>query len=355
MRTIYLYLAAASIALAQQNPDVLLHQDFEEPLTAWTTMGAGGAIRIVNGPGQAHRGNGALAFSYEIKPRQAAMAILPTTPALARMQKLDFWLKTDHASPVAVLLSEQKPGGNYVAWFWPQANVWQEVELSLADFILSDGPNDPKDPDGKLDLDQVQGIGIFDLATFFPLLSAPGSPHAGAHTLWIDDFEAVAGPPAAETGMRIDSFDRGLLSWITTSGAELKLAPATNPLGEPAMQAAYEQTEEPFPSLVRRLGNADLSKATRLDFDIASEQEATIAIGLELKRPGFPQGPRFNLPVYPPGKREVFHVSVKLDDFQGQGKLDPAMLKTLSLTDASAAGSGNMGRNTIWIGKLEFR
>ena len=121
------------------------------------------------------------------------------------------------------------------------------------------------------------------------------------------------------------------------------------------MQASYEQTEEPFPSLVRRLGNFDLAKATRLEFDIASEKEATIAIGLEMKRPGAPQGPRFTLPIYPPGEREVFHVSIKLEDFQGQGKLDPAQLKTLILTDTSAAGGGSSGKNTLWIGKLEFR
>jgi hypothetical protein len=354
MRIGCVYLAVAALAAAQQNPNLLLHQDFEDQVAGWTTMGAGGAIRVVSQPGQAHAGNYALAFTYEIKPRQIAAAIFPAPPSLARMQRLRFWMKIDHVSPVGVLLSEVKPGGgNYVAWVWPQANVWQEVELTPADFTVADGPNDPKDSDGKLDLDQLQGIGIFDLAGFFPALSA--SAAVGMHTIWIDDFEAFDGPPPAPVDMRIDSFDRGFLSWIATAGADLKPASAANPLGEAALQASYEQNDDPFPSFVRRVGNFDLSRATRLDFDIASEKEATIGISLEMKKPGVAQGPRFNLPVYPPAGREVFHVSVKLEDFQGEGKLDPAQLKSLILTDTSAAGSGSMGRNTIWIGKLEFR
>jgi hypothetical protein len=324
-------------------------------LTGWVATGPGASVHIVNGAGQAHSGAAALALTYEVKPRQLAAAVMAATPALARMQRLHFWLKTDHACPVGVLLSEKKPGGgNYIAWVWAQA-AWQAVDLTTSDFILSDGPNDPKDSDGQLDLDQLQGVGVFDLSGFFPALAAPPADRASPRTLWIDDFEALAGPPAPSRGMTVDTFAGGDLSWITTANADLKLAPLSNPLGEAAMQASYDETDEPFPSFVRRLGNFDLSKATRLEFDIASEQEATIGIGLELKRPGAAQGPRFNLPIYPPAKREVFHVSIKLEDFQGQGKLDPAQLKTLILTDTSAAGGGAMGRNTIWIGKVEFR
>jgi hypothetical protein len=357
MSPLLFVIAAATLAGAQQNSEILLHQDFEGQLSGWSTIGPEGVVRIVKDPGAAHGGTGTLAFTYEIKPGQIAAAVLPATPALARMESLRFWLKIDRQAPVGVLFSERKPGGgNYTAVVWAPANGWQLVELTPTDFVLAEGPDDPKDPDGKLDLDQLQGIGIFDLSGFFRAPNGQAAGAAGPHTIWIDDFDALAGPtPAPTSALRIDSFDRGFLSWIATAATDLKIAPAANPLAEPAMQASYEQTEEPFPSLVRRLSNFDLSKATRLEFDIASDKEATIAIGLETHRPGAAQGPRFNLPIYPPGDREVFHVSVKLDDFQGQGKLDPAQLRTVILTDASAANSGSLGRNTIWIGKLEFR
>lgn len=352
MRTIALLLAASCPVLAQPASEVLLHDDFEGASANWLAMSAGSTVRIDHG--QAHSGSGALAFTYAVKPRQAAAAVMPARPELARLTRLRFWLKTDRATPIGVVLRERQPGGNYIAWVWSPDDAWHEITLTPADFILADGPTDPKDPDGKLDLDSLEGLGIFDVAGFFPAL-ATAARSAPTHTFRIDDFEALAGPPTPSDGMRVDSFDRGFLSWIAINGAELELAPAGNPLGEPAMAASYKQTDEPFPSFVRRLGNLDLSHATRLEFDIASQQEATVNVTLEMNRPGAAQGPRFNLPIYPPENREVFHVSVKLADFQGQGKLDPAQLKTLILTDVSAAGAGDLGRNTLWIGNIEFR
>lgn len=356
MKTIFLVVASAALAAAQQNGEVLLQQDFEGQLSGWMTMNPSAAVRLDKEPSHAHAGSGSLAFSYEIKPRQVAAAVMPAPPALARMQRLRFWLKTDHATAVAVLLNEIKPGGNYNAIVWSPANTWQEVELAPTDFFLADGPNDPKDADGKLDLDRLQGVGLIDMAALFPPLAAASS---GAHTLWLDDFEALGGElaSASETqpSLCVDSFNRGYLAWLSTTGADLKRRPADNPLNEAAMETSYEQTEEPFPSFVRRINLQGMAQATRLEFDIASEKEATINVSLEMSRSGLPQAPRFNLPIYPPASREVFPVSLKLADFQGQGKLDPAQLKTLILTDISAAQSGTLGRNTIWVGNVRFR
>jgi len=346
-------LFTAILGSSQQNPEVLVHQDFKTEPIVWSAVGAGSSLRITHEAAQTHSGNSALALTYEVKRGQLAAAVMPASPALARMQRLRFWVKTDHDTPAAVLLSEIKPGGgNYTAWFWSPANTWQQIDLTPADFLLSDGPQDPKDPDRKLDLDQLQGVGILDLASFFPTPTGPATPH----TMWIDDFEALAGPaPTEASAMRIDNFERGFLPWITTGAMDLKLSAADNPLREPALEASYEQTDAPLPALLRRIGNHDLSKAVRLDFDVASDEETTLLIALEADRPAAAQGPRYTLPIYPPGKREVFHVSVKLEDFQGQGKLDPAQLKTLIITDPAGAGDAVGGHNRIWIGKVEFR
>jgi hypothetical protein len=345
--------AAALLASAQQNSEVLLHQDFETGAPGWFTLGAaGGSVRVTHQPGETHSGNSALAFTYEVKRGQTSVAVIPAPPSLARMQHLRFWIKTDHDTPVAVLLSEAQPGGNYTAWFWSPANAWRQIDLTPADFVLSDGPQDPKDTDGKLDLDQLQAVGILDLSSFFPAQAG----QAGPRTIWIDDLEALSGPaPADDSAMRIDNFDRGFLPWITTGAMDLKLTQAGNPLHEPALEASYEQRDNPLPVLLRRIASHDLAKAARIDFDVASDEETTLVIALELNRPGVAQGPRFTLPIFPPGKREVFHVSVKLEDFQGQGKLDPAQLKTLIVTDPAAAGDGAGTHNRIWIGKVEFR
>jgi hypothetical protein len=253
-----------------------------------------------------------------------------------------------------VILSEKEPGGRYMASFWSPANTWQEIELTPADFIVNDGPGDPVDADGKLDTDSLQGVGIFDLAEFFGAL--PDNPDfpviinrpSGTHTILLEDFQLLSTPRQPPSAGAIDAFDRNFLRWLTLGGMDLRLSVASNPLGMPALQAKYEQAEGQFAVLLRPLSNLDLAKATRLAFDIASEHESTLIISLESK-----QGERYNLTVYPPGGRERFHVNLKLSDFEGLGKLNPAKLKSLGITDITVASGGAPATNTIWIGKVE--
>ncbi len=345
---IALLIAACNSLFAQPGSDVLLRHTFDTETSGWTTMGQGGTVRV---------DNGALALTYELKPKPFALAVLPATPEVARMMRLRFRVKTDHDTALAVFLSEKKPGGgNYTAPFWLPANTWQLVEFSANDFTASDGPTDPVDADGKLDLDQVEGIGITDLAQFFlaqpdnpdfPMVIARGS---GTHTLWIHDFELHGGAARSVGAMQIDGFDRGFLSWITMGGMQMKSVDKGNPLGLPAMEARYQQIEGRYGLLLLRLANHDLAKATRLAFDLASEHESTLVVSLETKK-----GQRYNLTIYPPGKREVFHVSLKFADFEGPGTLDPAQLKSMAITDVSAGVGGGEQANTIWIAKVEGR
>ena len=332
---------------AQTESDILLRQVFDTDTAGWLAIGQGGGVRVENG---------SLAFSYEVKAKQFALAVLPAPPGLARLQRLRFRIKADHATALAVFLSEKKPGGgNYTATFWAPADTWQQVELTPADFSVSDGPNDPVDADGRLDLDAVEGIGLTDVAQFF--LSRAENPDfpaivdraTGRHTVLVEGFELLGGSgPARAVGLAIDGFDRGFLEWITMGGVQLRMAPRENPLGVPAMEAAYVQAEGHYGVLLRRLGNLDLSKATRLAFDVASEREATLVVSLETKR-----GQRFHLQIFPPGKREVFRVNLRLADFEGPGRLEPGQLKSIAITDISAAGGGVELANTIWIGKME--
>ena len=306
----------------------------------WTVMGQGSVRRVES----------MVTFTYPLQPKQLALVARPASPDMARLARLRFRLRTDHDTAVAVLLSEKKPGGgNYTAIVWAPANAWQQVELTPADFSVSDGPNDPVDADGKLDLEAVEGVGIADVAQFF--LSQPENPdfpivinrETGEHKIEIDHFELLT-TGASPKRVGIDQFDRGFLEWITFGGIRMKLAAAENPLKMPALEARYDQGQEKYPLLLRRVANFDLSKAKRLAFDIASEQEVTMIISLETK-----SGQRFNITIFPPGKREVFHVSLSLADFEGAGRLDPAQLKAIALADVTSSGEPN----TIWLGKVE--
>jgi hypothetical protein len=169
----------------------------------------------------------------------------------------------------------------------------------------------------------------------------------GPHILQIADFEMFGGSAAPpRSALSIDRFDRGYLEWITLGGMKLKLSASGNPLEMPAVEAAYEQTQGHYGVLMRRLSNLDLAKATGVSFDIASQTDATLIVSLELKG-----GRRFNQTIYPPPGREVFHVRLKFSDFEGEGKLDPAQLKSLGFTDVTAAEGGGQP-NTLWIGNV---
>ena len=350
----YLGVLLATVAAAQSNPDIILNHTFETEASGWTSLGQGASVRLAHDPAQVHDGTGALAFTYEVQPRRTAVAVLQASSAFAAMARLRFWVRADHDTTLAALLAEKKPGGgNYLAWFYAPADVWQQIELAPSDFILGDGPQDPVDSDGKLDLDALQGVGILDLASFVAgMTENPDIPvtidrASGTHTLLVDDFQVLASPAPRHAG--IDRFDRGFLQWMTLGGMQLKLSAAGNPLEGPALQATYRQTGGEYQVLVRRLANLDLSRATHLAFDIASEHEITLVVSLEVKKPGAPQGPRYSLTICPPGGREVFHVNLKLADFEGPGKLDPAQLKSILLADVTGAEQPN----TVWIGNVE--
>lgn len=348
MRAFFMALAGIVTLAAQSSP------------VQWAVIGEGGTV--------AAEGKSGLAFKYVLGAKKFSAAVLPASGALDHMQRIRFRVKADHDTAVAVLLSEHKPGGgDYSAWFWAPANQWQQIELTPGDFAANDGPKDPVDPDGKLDLDQVDGIGILDLAHFFnelpdssafPVVVARST---GMHTLWLEDFQILSSAPergkVSPNTISIDSFSRGFLQWITLGGIGLKLIAADSPLGGPALQAAYQQVDGRFAVLVGRLSNLDLSKAKRIAFDIASEHEATLTVSLEMKKPGSDQGPRFNVTIYPPAGRKVSQVNLSLEDFEqnpaGTLKLDPSLLKSITITDITATAGGQAGANTIWIGNVE--
>jgi hypothetical protein len=331
MRSLFLFTMVGSFSFAQD----------------WMAMGNGGSIG--SAPDRATE------FRYELGKKGISAAVLPAGDSMATMKSLRFRTKTDHDTTVAVVLSERKPGGgNYTALFWAPANQWQQIELTPADFAVSDGPNDPVDADGKLDLDQVEGVAVFDLANLLADAMPGGkivvTKAAGPHSLFIDKFE-VRSSGITQKQETIDAFDRGFLQWLSPGGMTLKFVPETGPLGEPSLKATYSDTSEPYAVMVRQVGGLNLGKAKHLLFDIASEHEATILISIEMKK-----GARYHFSINPPAERKVFHVDASLDDFEREGDsgpatFDPAQWKSIVMLDISG---GNM-QNTFWLGNLRVK
>jgi hypothetical protein len=267
-------------------------------------------------------------------------------------------MKTDAPTALGVIMNEKKPGGNYTATIWSTGNTWQQVELTPADFHLGEAPNDPPDPDGKLDLDQVQGIGLLDLSQILGAakinLPLAVDTHAGKHTLFLDDFELLtaASKRDSDAGV-IDDFTTPQLRWITMGGAELQ------PEGA-GIRIRYQQEEERYVVLIRQLPKIDLRGKTRLAFDIASDRPAQLLLAFEEHSPGKPQGPRYNVTVDVLGGGKVDHRAAVLDAFEAaadgpqdpNGKLDLDNLKTFSILDITAATSHEIQKNSLWVGNV---
>ncbi len=368
MRSLGLLLLVACNAALASSP--IVSQDFEGGESGWITMGTAASVHTTHDPANVKGGKASLQFDYTAG-KGMSIAVFPLRDvSLAGMKTLRFWLKTESATAIAVLLSEKDDmGGRYSSIVWSPKGQWQHVELTPSDFHLAEGPNDPKDADGKLDLDQLTAVSLIDLSQMLNTdkdgESAPiwRDSHSGAQKLWIDDFEALdtasaAGPVSKADGTLIDNFGRPQLAWLTLGGVDLTLDESGGPLKQRAMKASYQQTEGRF-VLITRPGRLALGKANRLAFDIASDAPAHLVISLEELAPGADQGPRYNVDIDVPGgksdHRELDLAAFQLDENglkDSNGKLDLDRIKALSIVDVTAAYTQETAKNTLWIGDI---
>ena len=301
-------------------------------------MGGAATVRVSKDAANRHDGMNSLSFDYSAG-KEISFALLPVEFSLEKMKSLRFWLKTDISTAVGVLLSEKKPGGDYATWFWSPKDRWQQIVLTPADFTANDGANDPKDPNGRLDLDQVRGIGIIDLKTIFNQFA--GSEQlpfqidrlSGSHTLLLNDFQIQTeglAPAVVKDAVMIDDFKRNFARWLTLGGMEISLRADENPAGKPALEASYTQSAGKFALISHRIGNIDLSKCDRLSFDIASRKDAKIAISIEMAKVNG-KGARYTYMLEVAGGMKPQHESISFSEFV--------------LDENSPAGSGRQIRS----------
>jgi hypothetical protein len=369
MRWILLSLSATAALAATP----ILRSAFDDGPGAWMTMGDRGTLRVTREAAEIRGSNPSLAFDYEIAPKKFGAAVLPVEPpALAAMDQVHFWVKTDYPTSVAVVLSE-KGGGNYSAIAWSPGGVWQEVKVAPRDFTLGERVSDPPDPDGKLDLEQLQGIALADIGQLFG--GAPANPdmpialsrHPGRHTLLVSGFEvlgATSEPATAEQKVKlaIDEFDAPQLSWLSPGGASFRLDNSREHASGPAIEVAYGEAENAFVFFARNLPPDIPPTVSHISFDIASEAPAQFLFALQEKGVGRGEGPRYSAIVEVKGGGKPNHRDLALSAFtlDENGPRDPykglqvAKAKTLSIGDISAAANAAHGPNKVWLSNLHF-
>jgi hypothetical protein len=318
--------------------------------TGWIAMGKSGAARVTDGT---------LTLDYTVGEGIAVAALPLNGTDVSKMDTVRFRMKTDVPTALAVLINEKKPGGDYTAICWSTGNTWQQVELRPADFHLNSGPNDAPDPDGKLDLDAVQSMGVLDLSSIVGVNADPGSPivmesHAGKHSFSVADFELLAGTGGEKAQkVVIDNFATPQLQWLTLGGVALK------PEGA-GMRATYEQKDERSVVLLRQIAHVDLRGKESLAFEVASDKPAQLLLTFEELAAGKQQGPRYNLTLEVPGGGKTEHREILLSAFEhgedspndADGKLDLDRLKTFSILDITGTFTHETAGNSLWIGNI---
>ena len=340
----------------------LLTQDFEQDDTGWVVFGGDGKIQVTHDPALVKNGKGTMEFRYESSGTKPALAVLPVQKPLTGTKSLKLWVKSDADTAAAIALVE-KDGGRYDANFWLEANTWQRVELTPDDFILATGPHDPKDPDGKLDLDQLQAIALLDASQLFATALGDAAAHiavedrSGTHTMWVDDFEVSSTTPAwyaPQPRFLIDGFRAPQVNWITMGGANLKIESGKT------LRIDCKQMPDHFVIATHMLPPMDLKSATHIAFDIAADKPAHLVFVLQEKS-DTSEGPRYHADVEVDGGGQPKHRELALSGFElddngppdPDHKLDLDKLKMFSIVNVTGAYTGEDSINTIRIGKIE--
>ncbi|HEV3027515.1 MAG TPA: hypothetical protein VG457_08070, partial [Planctomycetota bacterium] len=272
---------------AQDKPKKILLDDFESDLSDWASFKADSngfgqdddsKVAITHEAAEVKAGKGSLSYSYEVTPDTIRMLGLPRPLDLTGMKSLHLWVKCSHATALVIALTESG-GGSYQTSVNCNAGKWQEVAVNLDEFVLDD-PS--KDPNGKLDLDEIGSIQVIDaggfLVKFLPELK-------GARKIWLDDFEFSSQEAPRTQGLTqvtkvvpaflVDNFESSVVRWIPVSlafGETPKFAFFDLPLvldrdvppggGKQSLKFAYPRQGKKIHAMMRTVEKLDLSKAT---------------------------------------------------------------------------------------------
>jgi hypothetical protein len=256
MRLVLILILAMSLRAA----DPILQQHFTEGPEGW----------ISNGLGTLSAAESSLTFRYQVGANKPAIAVLPVaTVPFGKMKSIRFEVRTDSAFAVALMLAEKKPGGgNYTSVIWSNGGDWQSVVLTPGSFTMNDGATDPVDPDGQLDLDQVQNIALLDFSQFLGALVKDSQidvePHEGPHFISIRNFQILPDAPAASEPWS-GWFSSGAVT-IATEGT--------------ATAIHYRQKEGLWSSFTHLMQPPDFAGATHLSMDVQSARDVQLIISI---------------------------------------------------------------------------
>lgn len=347
-------------------------------------------VGVTDKANQVKTGKGSLYYIYNVVPKNVNVLATMRPLALEGMRSLRFRLKCDTASLIALALREEG-GARYQTTFYCPAGQWQQVAFDLSEFTLAD---DSPDPNGRLDLDQLQGMFLADVSGY--LIEMLGGQQ-GARVLWLDDFEyssqpgaATATAGAAEDGSQaIDSFDSGVFRWVPllldVTGGQLKAGLSDAPLsfgegapakvqadgaagavpaagvpaagGSKSLTTTYKREPGKIQGWLRSLLAGDLKTAASISLALKTSGDGLFLLSVTEK-----DNSRYQQLIELKAADGWKKLSYALSDFKladdstdENNALDTAQIKEISLADLSAMlPGGGQGDNTLWLDEVRF-
>ena len=334
-------LAMVSPTFAQTKD--IIHHTFEKGGDGWTGFGPTAKISTSQDAADVKVGKSSLKFDYSVKKGQFdVLAFQLPADSITKAKSFNFWIKPDSSGAIALSLQE-KDGGRYIAMFAVTANKWQQVSVATPDFILSAEPNDPKDADGKLDLDEVENISLIDLMQIFAQGADPNvekmfSVKQGPHQLLLNDFTVSETPvPGSEIkpGV-IEDYTRPQLQWFGIG--TMSIAPTSaKPLDGPGIKVSYKQENEKIIGLIRRVPAGVLKGSESVSFTAAADRKVFLMFQLEQKGGG-----KFNMTMEVPGDQTLRTYTIKFKELNlaGDSKDPNAELNLGDVTQVEIINDG---------------
>jgi hypothetical protein len=368
---------AGSLAFAPQSraAEPILFQDFENDTGQWKGVGGSAAVYVTKDAENIKTGHGALQFSYTVQAGQFEAMTRPLPKAaLTSLQSIKFWIKSSRDTTILLALQEEG-GGRFATIFSVAKDKWQNVEVAPADFLLQDGPNDPKDANGKLDLEKIEFIGLIDFdQVLMQLVGSAPEPIAqmlripdGPRTLYLDDVTLSSQPlPAIEEtpdAASIDLFQRPQVEWASIGGATLERLQAKDPKDN-ALKVTYPQAPGRLMALIKPVHRGALAGKKQLTFRAASMKPTTFFVQLEETGGG-----KYNASFTVPGNATPTPLTLNFADFKTSqdsndtnDHLDLDQVKQMFIADISGLmgggpevipgevpGEEGANGNTLWL------
>lgn len=376
----FLMLSAALLGRQEAEKRIPI-SDFEGDQIEWTALkvdetGANpdvaGKLSITHEAAEVKSGKGSLSYSYEVVPKQLKVLALQGPRDLSGMRSIRLWVKCSHATAVVVGLGETG-GATYQAAAHCTAGAWQEIAVNLDEFIVDEPA---KDPNGKLDLDQIGSITILDiggfLAAFLPDLKGP-------RTMWLDDVVFSSKPVAQTTGPAqvtkvvpihlVDNFESPVIRWIPvsvdfTEGPKFSLFDGALAIdkdvpeggGKQSLKFSYPRKGKKIHGIMRNLEKVDLSKATSLELALKASHDGSYVVTLEEKG-----GARYNRKVdlllgdWKSFSWKLSEFTLAEDSRDANGKLDADQIKQVTIVDLTAmTGGAEADTAHLWVDQVLF-